>query len=384
MSTETETGTETRTGSRTRTGAGTGDDLRTPPPRSATDPRPDPILALLARVTPFLLWQSARRKRREPRPVDRSLRLVVTEVRQEAEDVVSLRFTAADGSPLPGWHPGSHLDLDLPSGRRRQYSLCGDPADRTTYRIAVRRLANGDGGSREIHETLTPGTELRAHGPRNAFAYAPGGACLFIAGGIGITPILPMVRAAAAAGADWRLVYTGRSRATLPFLDEIDAIGAMAGASGRVTVRTDDTDGIPTPEQLLSGAGRGTSVYFCGPPPLITAVRDAFPTTGAGGLHFERFAAAPVVDGTPFELQLGPDGPVLPVPADRSALSVLAEQRPETGYSCRQGFCGTCRLPVLAGEVSHAGSPTARRTDTNMLICVSRAASEGGRITLDV
>lgn len=384
MSTETETGTETRAGSRARTGAGTGDDLRTPPPRSATDPRPDPILALLARVTPFLLWQSARRKRREPRPVDRSLRLVVTEVRQEAEDVVSLRFAAADGGPLPGWHPSSHLDLDLPSGRRRQYSLCGDPADRTTYRIAVRRLANGDGGSREIHETLTPGTELRAHGPRNAFAYAPVGACLFIAGGIGITPILPMVRAAAAAGADWRLVYTGRSRATLPFLDEIDAIGAMAGASGRVTVRTDDTDGIPTPEQLLSGAGPGTSVYFCGPPPLITAVRDAFPATGAGGLHFERFAAAPVVDGTPFELQLGPDGPVLPVPADRSALSVLAEQRPETGYSCRQGFCGTCRLPVLAGEVAHAGSPTARRTDTNMLICVSRAASEGGRITLDV
>lgn len=359
-------------------------DLRTPPPRSATDPRPDPILALLARVTPFLLWQSARRKRREPRPVDRSLRLVVTEVRHEAEDVVSLRFAAADGGPLPGWHPGSHLDLDLPSGRRRQYSLCGDPADRATYRIAVRRIENGDGGSREIHETLAPGTELRAHGPRNAFAYAPGGACLFIAGGIGITPILPMVRAAAAAGADWRLVYTGRSRATLPFLDEITAIAADSGDPGRVTVRTDDADGVPTPDQLLTGAGPGTSVYVCGPPPQITALRDALPATGATRLHFERFSATPVVNGTPFELQIGPDGPVLPVPADRSALSVLAEHHPKTGYSCRQGFCGTCRLPVLAGEVAHAGSPTARRTDTNMLICVSRAAADGGRITLDV
>ncbi|MCZ4118736.1 PDR/VanB family oxidoreductase [Streptomyces sp. H39-S7] len=356
-------------------------DLRTPPPRSATDPRPDAILALLARVTPFLLWQSARRKRREPRPVDRSLRLVVTEVRREAEDVVSLRFAAVDGGPLPGWHPGAHLDLDLPSGRRRQYSLCGDPADPATYRIAVRRIGNGDGGSREIHETLAPGTEVRAHGPRNAFAYAPGGACLFIAGGIGITPILPMVRAAAAAGVDWRLVYTGRSRATLPFLDEV---AALDGGSGRVTVRTDDTDGVPTPQLLLAGAGPGTSVHLCGPPPLITAVRDAFPATGAGGLHFERFAAAPVVDGTPFELQLGPDGPVLAVPADRSALSVLVEQRPETGYSCRQGFCGTCRLPVLTGDVAHAGSAAARRTDTNMLVCVSRAAADGGRITLDV
>lgn len=356
-------------------------DLRTPPPRSATDPRPDPILALLARVTPFLLWQSARRKRREPRRVDRSLRLVVTEVRREAEDVVSLRFAAADGGPLPGWHPGAHLDLDLPSGRRRQYSLCGDPADPATYRIAVRRIEHGDGGSREIHEALVPGTEVRAHGPRNAFAYAPGGACLFIAGGIGITPILPMVRAAAAAGVDWRLVHTGRSRASLPFLDET---AALDGGSGRVTVRTDDTDGVPTAELLLAGAGPGDSVYFCGPPPLITAVRDAFPATGAGGLHFERFAAAPVVDGTPFELQLGPDGPVLPVPADRSALSVLVERRPATGYSCRQGFCGTCRLPVLAGEVAHAGSAAARRTDANMLVCVSRAAAGGGRITLDV
>ncbi|MDJ0344000.1 PDR/VanB family oxidoreductase [Streptomyces sp. H10-C2] len=359
-------------------------DLRTPPPRSATDPRPDPVLALMARVTPFLLRQSARRKRREPVPVDRSLRLVVTEVRHEAEDVVSLRFAAADGGPLPGWHPGAHLDLDLPSGRRRQYSLCGDPTDLTTYRIAVRRIEKGDGGSREIHEQLSAGAELRAHGPRNAFAYAPGGACLFIAGGIGITPILPMVQAAAAMGADWRLVYTGRSRATLPFLDEIDAIETAGGAPARVTVRTDDADGVPTPDLLLAGAGPGTSVYFCGPPPLIAALRDAFPATGATGLHFERFSAAPVVDGTPFEIRLGPDGPVLPVPADRSALSVLAEQRPETGYSCRQGFCGTCRLPVLTGEVAHAGSVAARRSDTNMLICVSRSATSGGRITLDV
>ncbi|WP_329316595.1 PDR/VanB family oxidoreductase [Streptomyces sp. NBC_01262] len=313
---------------------------------------------------------------REPRAVERSLTLVVSEVRVEAEDVVSLRLTG--GPPLPAWRPGAHLDLDLPSGRRRQYSLCGDPADRTSYRIAVRRLPDSEGGSREMH-TLRPGARLRTQGPRNAFPLSlpgpgPGAPVLFIAGGIGITPILPMVRAAAHAGADWRLLYTGRSRATLPFLDELD--------SPRVTVRTDDADGVPTAEDLLSGAAG--PVYLCGPPAMIASVRAQFAATGATGLHFERFATPPVTDGAPFEVRLGPGGEILKVPADRSALSVIAEARPGTAYSCRQGFCGTCRVRVLDGEVAHHGSGTARRADDAMLICVSRAAEPGGRLTLDL
>lgn len=348
-----------------------------------TEPELTPFLALLARTTPVLVRRAAHRRLREPRAVERSLTLVVSEIRAEAEDVVSLRLAGepAGGPPLPAWRPGAHLDLDLPSGRRRQYSLCGDPADRTSYRIAVRRLPAGEGGSREMH-TLRPGARLRTQGPRNAFPLAlpgpgPGAPVLFIAGGIGITPILPMVRAAEDAGADWRLLYTGRSRATLPFLDELDELD-----SPRVTVRTDDTDGVPTAEDLLPGAAG--PVYLCGPPAMIASVRAHFATTGATGLHFERFATPPVTDGAPFEVRLGPGGETLKVPADRSALSVIAEARPGTAYSCRQGFCGTCRVRVLDGEVAHHGSGTARRTDDAMLICVSRAAEPGGSLTLDL
>ncbi|MFF3943627.1 PDR/VanB family oxidoreductase [Streptomyces sp. NPDC001902] len=353
----------------------------TPPPRRAGGSRPEPLLALLARITPLLVRGSGRRPVREPAAVDRSLALRVAEVTAAAEGVVGLRLVRADGgtAALPAWHPGAHLDLDLPSGRRRQYSLCGDPAERDAYRVAVRLVPDGEGGSREMH-ALAPGAVLRTLGPRNAFplALTGSGSLLFLAGGIGITPILPMVRAAAAAGADWRLVYAGRSRATLPFLAEL---AEFAGHEPwRVRVRTDEeAGGPPTGAELLAGADAGTAVYFCGPPALIPALRPA-PV-----LHVERFSPPPITDGTAFEMQLGRDGEVLPVPADRTALSVLTGARPATSYSCRQGFCGTCRVRVLAGAdaVRHGGSATARRTDDAMLVCVSRGAA-GSRLVLDV
>lgn len=352
-----------------------------PPPRRAGGSRPEPLLALLARITPLLVRGSARRPVREPAPVDRSLALRVTEVAAEAEGVVGLRLVRADGGgvPLPAWRPGAHLDLDLPSGRRRQYSLCGDPADRDAYRVAVRLVPDGEGGSREMH-ALAPGAVLRTLGPRNAFplAMTGSGSLLFVAGGIGITPILPMVRAAVAAGADWRLVYAGRSRATLPFLAELAELSAHE--PWRVRVRTDEeAGGPPSAEELLADAGPGTAVYFCGPPALVPALRSV-PV-----LHVERFSPPPITDGAAFEIQLGRDGEVLPVPADRTALSVLTAARPTTPYSCRRGFCGTCRVRVLAGgdAVRHGGSATARRTDDAMLVCVSRGAP-GSRLVLDV
>ncbi|MFD3452522.1 PDR/VanB family oxidoreductase [Streptomyces sp. NPDC058691] len=356
-------------------------DLRVPPPRRAGGSRPEPLLALLARVTPLLVRGSARRAIRRPAAVDRALALRVADVTTEAEGVVGLRLVRADGdgAPLPGWRPGAHLDLDLPSGRRRQYSLCGDPADRDVYRVAVRLVPDGEGGSREMH-SLTPGAVLRTLGPRNAFplALTGTGSLLFVAGGIGITPILPMVRAAAVAGADWRLVYAGRDRASLPYLDELTELAASEPA--RLRVRSDaEAGGPPSAAELLAGAGPDTAVYFCGPPALIPALRSA-PV-----LHLERFSPPPITDGTAFEIQLGRGGAVLPVPADRTALSVLSAARPATAYSCRQGFCGTCRLDVLsgAGSVRHHGSAAARRTDDAMLVCVSRAEA-GARLVLDV
>jgi ferredoxin-NADP reductase len=277
-------------------------------------------------------------KRRPPvRAVDRNLPLVVESVEPEAEDVVSLRL--ANGGPLRGWRPGAHVDLVLPSGLVRQYSLCGDPSENDHYRIAVRKIGTA---SAEVH-ALTPGTRVTVRGPRTAFPFVGEGPFLFIAGGIGITPILPMVHRAAALGADWRLVYTGRSRASMPFLGELPD-------DNRVWIRPDTGYGIPASgAELLEGASDGASVYCCGPVPMITGVRVDLELTGAKAVHFERFAPPPIVSGEPFRLTLRRSGRVLEVPGDRSALDVLLEERPGTAYSCRQGFCGTCAVPTAGG-----------------------------------
>ncbi|MFJ7211339.1 PDR/VanB family oxidoreductase [Amycolatopsis sp. NPDC098790] len=276
-------------------------------------------------------------RRRPPvRAVDRNLHLVVEEVRSEAEDVVSLRL--ANGGPLPGWRPGAHLDLVLPSGLVRQYSLCGDPSEKDHYRIAVRKIGVA---SAEVH-ALEPGTRVTVRGPRTAFPFVGGGPFLFIAGGIGITPILPMVHTAAANGADWRLVYTGRSRESMPFLDELPD-------DDRVWIRPDTEYGVPASgAELLEGLPEGAAVYCCGPVPMITGVRVDLALKNCA-VHFERFAPPPIVAGEPFRLTLRSSGQVLDVPGDRTALDVLLEARPATPYSCRQGFCGTCAVPTAGG-----------------------------------
>ncbi|WP_305093216.1 PDR/VanB family oxidoreductase [Prescottella sp. R16] len=310
---------------------------------------------------------------------DSALTLVVTDrtIVAEDENVAALTFAAVDGADLPAWQPGCHLDFHLPSGRRRQYSLCGDPADRRHYRIAVRSIPDGGGGSTEMHG-LAPGTTVTVRGPRNGFPFVSDGSALFVAGGIGITPILPMVRAARRAGMDWRFVYSGRSRESMPFLDEIGT-----WEPDRVFVRPDDEFGLPTATDLLAGAPARGAVYCCGPTPMLDAVRGGFADSGATALHFERFGPPPVLGGVPFEVQLVSTGEVLEVPADDSALEVIRERLPDVGYSCRQGFCGTCKVRVLSGTPEHRErrlSPQERQD--HMLICVSRA--DGGRLILDL
>lgn len=310
---------------------------------------------------------------------DSAMTLTVTarEVVARDENVAALTFAAPGGGHLPAWQPGCHLDFHLPSGRRRQYSLCGDPADRSHYRIAVRAIPDGGGGSVEMHG-LRPGTTVTVRGPRNGFPFVGHGRALFVAGGIGITPILAMVRAARAAGMDWQFVYSGRSRESMPFLDEIESWDPA-----RVFVRPDDEFGIPTAQDLLGRAPAGGAVYCCGPTPMLELVRTAFPATPATALHFERFGAPPVLDGTAFEVELAGSGEVLTVPADRSALDVIRERLPGVGYSCQQGFCGTCRVRVLGGTPEHRETRlSAAEQENEMLICVSRSAGE--RLVLDL
>ena len=308
--------------------------------------------------------------------VDRRLQVRVAEVRPEGDEVVSLRLEPAAGARLPRWSPGAHVDVELRSGRLRQYSLCGDPAARDHYRIAVRRIADGGGGSVEMH-ALRAGDGLILRGPRNAFPFLPVDRYLFVAGGIGITPILPMVRDAAARQADWVLVYTGRTRPSMPFLDELATLDA-----GRVRVRPDDEFGVPDGRAIVDLAPDGAALYACGPPRMIDAVRAQLPAPHVATLHCERFSPAPVVDGAPFEVVLARSGHVVRVDADQTALAAIRTVVADVAYSCRQGFCGTCSVPLLGGDVEHRDRClTNTQRGTRMALCVSRGT---GRITLDL
>ncbi|MGW1724666.1 PDR/VanB family oxidoreductase [Streptomyces sp. NPDC002306] len=311
------------------------------------------------------------------RPRSRALRLSVTSRETVADGVVRLRL---QGRRLPRWEPGAHLDLVLPSGLVRQYSLCGDPADTSSYNVAVRLAEDGRGGSREVHAGVRVGTELEVRGPRNRFALVEAESYVFVAGGIGITPVLPMLRALPP-GARWRLLYGGRTRASMPFLEEIGEITRGFGAD-RVTVVAEDEDGLPDLDALFADLPAGAAVYCCGPEGLMEAVAARLPAGAT--LHLERFAPGGSTGGDgPFELELRRSGRTLTVPAATTVLAAVRAELPGTAYSCEQGFCGTCQQRVLEGEIDHRDAllTDAERADS-MLICVSRAKSE--RLVLDL
>jgi ferredoxin-NADP reductase len=333
-------------------------------------------------VTAFTgaLWALSAAVRRAPvlASLDRTIELVVAERRIVArdQDVVAVKIVAADGKPLPRWHPGAHIDIHLPSGRVRQYSLCGDPDSDDSYRIAVRRIPGGGGGSTEVHDAVRVGTPVTTNGPRNAFPLTipDHGRLRFIAGGIGITPILPMLRLAESVGADWSIVYAGRSVESMPFLDEVRRFGQ------RVEVLA---DGMRGAAQLVGDCEDRTAVYACGPPPMLTAIRQRLAGRHRVELHFERFAAPPVVDGEEFTVCVG--SRTVHVGVEETLLSALQRAGIAAPYSCQQGFCGTCRTRVLEGKVDHRDTllTEPERRDGVMLVCVSRAHS-GERLVLDL
>ncbi|WP_405839303.1 PDR/VanB family oxidoreductase [Streptomyces sp. NBC_01518] len=301
------------------------------------------------------------------RPRTRALRLTVAAREAVAEGVVQLRL---EGRDLPRWEPGAHIDLVLPSGLVRQYSLCGDPADTSSYTVATRLVEDGRGGSREVHEQVGVGTELKVRGPRNRFPLVDAPAYVFVVGGIGITPVLPMLRALPE-GADWRLLYVGRTPNSMPFLGELTEFGA-----DRVTVVSGRR---PELGALLAELPEGAAVYCCGPEGLMAAMEERFPD-----VRLERFAPrAPLGGNAPFEVELRRSGRTLTVPADSTLLAAVRAELPDTLYSCEQGFCGTCQQRVLEGEVEHRDELlTDAERDDSMLICVSRARGE--RIVLDM
>lgn len=352
-------------------------------------------LSLMAAVAPRLPWLAGLGPHRATpdTPAAPARQLVVRDTALVArnDDVVSLHLGAADNEPLPRWWPGAHLQLQLPSGVIRHYSLCGDPADHRRYRIAVRRVPGG-AGSAEVHDTLTPGTVIKVQGPRNAFPLAIANRragdqshslarprhIRFAAGGIGITPILPMLDHVEQRGLNWSLIYSGRSRESMPFLNELQRYGS------RVTIRSDDIEGPPTAPGIVADLRDGDALYCCGPGPMLHAVAAALAERPTIELHVERFQDTPVINGRAFDVELAHSGTTLHVPANRSLLDVVREVQPTTPYACKQGFCGTCRTRALVGNVEHHDNrlTPSERENGDMLICVSRAA--GDRLILDL
>ncbi|MGV9935553.1 PDR/VanB family oxidoreductase [Streptomyces olivaceoviridis] len=304
--------------------------------------------------------------------------LVVDRREPAAEGVLALTLRHPLGEELPAWEPGAHVDVLLGPGLERQYSLCGDPSDRRLWRIAVLREADGRGGSAYVHERVREGDKVRVRGPRNHFPLHPSPRYRFIAGGIGITPVLPMLAAAEAAGAEWTLLYGGRTRRSMAFTAELERYG------DRVTLAPQDETGLLDLAPVLDGLPDGTLVYCCGPGPLLDAVEERCP---AGAVRVERFRPTErsAGDDGAFEVVLERSGRTLTVPPGVSILDTVRAAGVEVLYSCTEGTCGTCETDVLEGTPEHRDSVLTdeeRESGETMMICVSRC--RGGRLVLDL
>jgi ferredoxin-NADP reductase len=300
------------------------------------------------------------------------------------DEIVELELRRVDGADLPRWEPGSHIEFVLSDDMIRQYSLCGDPDDRSCWKVAVLREDEGRGGSRRIHQELHEGAHVVARGPRNLFPFQPSRNYVFVAGGIGITPILPMISAAVKSGSRWILHYGGRSLPSMAFTDRVlDLDGAD------VRLYPQDEVGLIDLDSALGVPDSETLVYCCGPEPLLDAVeqrcRSSWPSDA---LRVERFAPRGTLDDEideAFEVELVQSGMTVTVKPGESILTAVEDAGVPILSSCMEGTCGTCEVPVLEGVPHHRDSVlTEREREANgtMMICVSRATSS--RLVLDL
>ena len=307
--------------------------------------------------------------------------LVIAAADHVAADVVAMTLRSPGGGDLPAWTPGAHIDLVLGDGLVRQYSLCGRTQDGEAYRIAVLKAPDSRGGSTAVH-ALRAGQTVGVRGPRNHFPVVTARSYLFVAGGIGITPLLAMIYEVDAVGADWELWYGGRSRSSMAFLAELAAFGE------RVHVVPEDTHGRLDLTAILKDPRPGALVYACGPEGLLNAMEAGCAHWPPGALHLERFSAREQAEADPntsFELILQRSGLTLSVPADQSVFDTVRQAGVSVLGSCMEGICGTCETEVIDGDVDHRDSvldAEERASNEVMMICVSRCAS--ACLTLDL
>lgn len=318
-----------------------------------------------------------------------TLRLTVRAVRDEAARIRAFELVDPSGEDLPRFSAGAHIDVHVPGGFIRQYSLCSDPADRTGYEIAVLDEPNGRGGSHAMHVACRAGDVLSVSQPRNHFPlHDDASHHLLLAGGIGITPIMSMIATLAAARSRYTVVYCTRSPAETAFRERLALIDG-----GQVTVHHDGGDPRRSLDlvTLLAAPVPGTHLYCCGPPGMLSAVAGATSHWAPETVHVERFTAAqtasgptdsPSNDGS-FLIELPRRGMVLRVPADQSILEVLRKAGVPRESSCEAGVCATCRTRYLDGEPDHRDYILEEDERAEYLtICCSRSLTE--RLVLDL
>jgi ferredoxin-NADP reductase len=312
---------------------------------------------------------------------DTERELVVSDRQMLTPRIVGLSLASPAGRPLPEWTAGSHIDLILPDGRERQYSLCGDPSVRDSWNIAVLR-EDEDGGSAAVHR-LSVGELLRVRGPRSNFPFPPpvvGERVILAAGGIGITPLRAMVFAAVTAGAEWTLDYAGRAPGEMAFAEEL-----VSRHPERVRVHAGARQERLDVEQLVHDRAEGR-IWACGPRRFLDAFTEACSSLPEGVLTIEPFESSNEQHrpDVPFDVEIASSGEVISVPVGMSALSAIEGQGIYVPASCREGRCGTCETVVIDGDVDHRDvvlSPREKAQSLVMMVCVSRAT---GRLVVDL
>lgn len=297
----------------------------------------------------------------------------ITRAERIAQDIHLFELRDPAGGELPAFSAGSHVSLRVPGGLLRKYSLCNDPAERDRYVIAVKREAGGRGGSESLIREAAVGHEIPVSAPVNNFALAksPAG-YLFVAGGIGITPIMAMMRELAASGGRFKLYYCTRSPEVTAFRDELAEFGR------NVVIHHDGGDLARALDLWPILEKPKGQLYCCGPRGLMQAVRDMTGHWSPSAVHFEAFTdTAPRPDDTPFRVRLARSGQTIEVPVGTTILEALRAHGIEAPCSCESGTCGTCRTRLLAGEADHRDLVLGdEERETNIMVCVSRARSD--------
>lgn len=312
----------------------------------------------------------------------RTDQLVIVDRIEQSTSVTEFVLERADGSRLPDWAPGAHIDIVLPSGKIRQYSLCGDRWAPHQYRIAVQREDHGSGGSVEIHEEVQQGDVVSFGGPRNNFRLAPATHYRFIAGGIGITAMLPMIAQAEKLNVAWQLLYLGKTADRMAYRNLAEQYPQQ------VTMHTSFDKGRASIQRWLGELPEDTMVYACGPETMLEALPEECAQLPNHFVRTERFTntlADATVSSEPYEIELYRSGKVIQAPGTTPVIDALAKAGVNVITSCSKGVCGTCEVEVVDGEIDHRDAildDDERAANTCMFPCVSRALSK--RLVLDL